>query len=107
MKKRTSKEISKGIIESLQDAVRYTKGEKVKGVRISVREIPDIPKYNSRQIRTIRKKRNLTQLSMAKTIGVSKKTVEAWESGRNIPTGPARRLIYLIDKKENFIEAIK
>lgn len=35
----------------------------------------------------------MTQVTFALFMGVSKKTVEAWESGRNMPDGPARRLL--------------
>jgi len=31
-------------------------------------------------------------------IGVSSKTVEAWESRRNIPNGPSQRMIELLEK---------
>ena len=33
----------------------------------------------------------------AKYIGVSTKTVEAWEAGRNKPSGPSNRLLWLLD----------
>lgn len=34
----------------------------------------------------------------ANYMGVSKKTVEAWELGRTHPTGPAYRLISILDQ---------
>ena len=37
-----------------------------------------------------------TQAVFAAVIGVSTKTVEAWETGTNQPIGPARRMISLI-----------
>ena len=39
---------------------------------------------------------NMTQALFANMIGISKKTVEAWESGRNIPMGPASRELDLL-----------
>jgi len=33
-------------------------------------------------------------------MGVSQKTVEAWESGRTHPTGPVFRLLYLLDNDD-------
>ena len=41
--------------------------------------------------------KDLTQSLLAKFLCVSKKTVEAWESGRNQPNGPSRRLLELLD----------
>jgi putative transcriptional regulator len=35
---------------------------------------------------------------------VSKKTVEAWESGRNEPQGPAQRILMLLEKDNKFLE---
>ena len=42
------------------------------------------------------KKLGFTQAVFAAVIGVSTKTVEAWETGTNQPIGPARRMISLI-----------
>ena len=34
-------------------------------------------------------------------MGVSKKTVEAWEGGRTHPTGPAFRLLNILEKESS------
>lgn len=54
-------------------------------------------KFSGEQVRNIRVKNNLTQSLLAKYIGVSKKTVEAWEAGRNVPNGPSSRLLEMLD----------
>ena len=38
----------------------------------------------------------LSQSVFADVLGVSKKTVEAWKSGRNVPSGAACRLLEVI-----------
>ncbi len=43
----------------------------------------------------------LTQHSFALVMGVSIKTVEAWESGKNVPQGPAQRMLDILSKEEN------
>ncbi|MBQ6128492.1 MAG: helix-turn-helix domain-containing protein, partial [Lachnospiraceae bacterium] len=58
--------------------------------------IKPIKKYDSDGIKRIRKSLNLTQALFAGVLGVSPKTVEAWESGRNIPMGPASRVLDLL-----------
>ena len=40
----------------------------------------------------------------AEAIGVSVKTIEAWESGRNKPQGPASRFLQLLDQDHHFLE---
>lgn len=46
----------------------------------------------------------MTQQLFASALGVSKKTVEAWEADRNIPEGPAQRMLELMEKDENLLE---
>ena len=65
--------------------------------------IMPIREYSKREIREIRKRAGMTQNVFASYMGVSKKTVEAWEGGRTHPTGPAFRLMNILDK-ESFTE---
>ena len=55
-----------------------------------------MPDISAEDIKAIRKKQGFTQAVFAAVIGVSTKTVEAWETGTNQPIGPARRMISLI-----------
>ncbi|MBO5429336.1 MAG: helix-turn-helix domain-containing protein, partial [Peptococcaceae bacterium] len=43
-----------------------------------------------------RKELGMTQVLFAGFMGVSTKTVEAWEAGRNMPDGPARRILAML-----------
>ena len=51
--------------------------------------------YGADEIKAIRKSTGFTQAIFAQYIGVSVKTVEAWEAGRNHPEGAACRLLAL------------
>ena len=42
----------------------------------------------------------MTQQVFASFLDVSVKTVEAWETGRTHPTGPAYRLMYLLSHNQ-------
>ena len=56
-----------------------------------------IPAYQAEDITRIRKTLRISQRRLALALGVSTRTVEAWEAGRNQPSGTARRLLYLLD----------
>lgn len=44
--------------------------------------IEPVRSFSSKEVRDIRISVNLTQIAFAAVLGVSKKTVEAWECGR-------------------------
>jgi putative transcriptional regulator len=86
------------IIKGLQEAVNYEKGN-LKGVKKHVVTVKELPVYKAKEIRKIRMKLDLSQSAFANIIGVSKKAVEAWEAGINIPQGPAQRMLEILDKE--------
>ena len=53
--------------------------------------------FTAEDVKSIRTRNHLTQSLLAKFLCVSKKTVEAWEAGRNQPNGPSRRLLEILD----------
>ena len=79
------------LMTGLNEAVAIERGE-LKG-RKTVYEIQPIKKYNNIEIKHIRNSVGMTQVLFANYMGVSLKTVEAWEKGTNRPTGTACRLI--------------
>ena len=92
------------LIEGLQQALVYAKGDK-SGCRVTVREIP-IPEYKAGDVSRVRLKLRLSQRALASVLGVSTRTVEAWESGRNYPNGPAARMLYLIESDNSLIDKL-
>ena len=44
--------------------------------------------------------------ALATALGVSTRTVEAWEAGKNDPSGPARHLLYLLDGDHSLLERL-
>lgn len=88
---------SNNIVKGLNEAIQYEKGL-LKGKRhvVMVKSLPD---YKAEDIRNIRVKLKLSQSTFAQIIGVSQKTIEAWEVGRNIPNGPSQRMLELLDQK--------
>ena len=85
------------LMTSLNEAVAIER-EELKG-RKTVYEIQPVKKYDNTEIKQIRTSVGMTQLLFAKYMGVSSKTVEAWEKGTNHPTGTACRLISMLENK--------
>ncbi|WP_092042406.1 helix-turn-helix domain-containing protein [Butyrivibrio sp. TB] len=56
-----------------------------------------VKKYTAEDIKKIRKKTGTSQGFLAMWLGVSVKTVQAWELGTNIPNGPSAKLLSLLD----------
>ena len=84
----------------LTQSIEYEQG-KLKA-RTTTLEIAPLSTFESSEIRSIRQSTGLTQKKFACFIGVSVKTVEAWESGRNHPDGAASRLLSITQKDPLF-----
>ena len=80
--------------EGLLEAIDYAKG--TGDAPIVTYKIDPVHKLDKDQIRQIRLNAQMTQSVFADYLGVSVKTVEAWECGRTHPTGPACRLMSLL-----------
>lgn len=53
--------------------------------------------YSGSKIREIRMSKGMTQSIFANYMGVSIKTVEAWEGERSKPSGTAKRLLSILE----------
>ena len=94
------------LMAGLEDAVAYIEGDKSRGREV-VREIPDpVPEYRAADVVRARKALNLSQRRLAYALGVSPRTVEAWESGKNEPSGAARHLLYLFETDHSLVERL-
>lgn len=71
---------------------------KLKAIKGVVLETAQSEEISANDIKRIRNNIfHMSQSSFALALGVSKKTVEAWECGRNIPSGAAKKLLYLLE----------
>ncbi len=84
--------------EGLFQAIDFADGKG--SARTITYKIDPVTRYDKDQIREIRMNAQMTQNVFADYLGVSVKTIEAWERGRTHPTGPACRLIgFLADNQ--------
>ena len=50
------------------------------------------------QVARIRLKSGLSQREFASALGVSERTLDQWEQGRRVPSGPARTLLKIAER---------
>lgn len=89
-----------------KDAIKDALYPKKKG-NISKRskyiEISPIRPMNPKEIKSVRLYLQLSLSMFASLLGVSEKTVEAWEKGTNVPSGPALRLMRMAQKNPDIL----
>ncbi|HHY24932.1 MAG TPA: helix-turn-helix domain-containing protein [Clostridiaceae bacterium] len=86
--------VYKGIMKGLNEALEHAEGKRE--LRTNTLYIEPVREYKAEEIKKIRNDLGMTQAFFASFMGVSRKTVEAWEAGRNMPDGPARRILSMI-----------
>ncbi|WP_170178089.1 helix-turn-helix domain-containing protein [Schaedlerella arabinosiphila] len=90
--------IMTGLTEALEDA-----GSKDKKLKRRVVSVIPVKVYNADEIQDIRRKTGLSQKLFASYMGVSLKTVEAWEAGTNHPSGTASRILSMMEMDADLI----
>jgi putative transcriptional regulator len=90
------------IVRGLKEIEAHQKGT-VK-LKTTILEIEPTPRYDAKAVKRLRLELKLPQRAFARLCGVSSKTVEAWEAGRNEPNGSARRLFEVIEKDKSILE---
>lgn len=91
--------IMAGLSEALEDAKQSEK----KLQRRIVTIVP-VKEYKAAEVQKIRKTTGMSQKLFASYMGVSEKTVEAWEAGTNRPSGAASRILSMMEMNENLIK---
>jgi putative transcriptional regulator len=75
--------VYESIMQGLTEAVDYQQGKiPARKTKLTIKPIAS---FNTDDIKRIRQKTGLSQVVFASSLGVSPKTVEAWENGRNKP----------------------
>ena len=93
--------VYKSIIQGLTEAADY-QHEKIHARKAKLTIKPVIT-FNTDDIKRIQQKTGLSQVVFAGSLGVSSKTVEAWENGRNKPEGVSRRLLAIVRDDPGFL----
>ena len=85
------------LITALNEAIDFENGKG--NARVMRFTVNPVPEYDAATVKAVRVSLGLTQSAFAQVMGVSVKTVEAWEMGLNKPAGAARRLLSLLQKE--------
>jgi len=96
-----------GFFESIKqgmlEAIEYERGN-LPNVKVRNIIVAPLNIYTGMDIKRLRTQQNMTQKLFADALGVSKKTVEAWEAGTNTPSGTANRMLDLLSQDNNLFE---
>ena len=87
-------ELFNDLVTGLNEAVQFERAQERARSRTFI--IEPVKRYNKSEIKEIRTHAGMTQAVFANYMGVSPKTVEAWEKGTNHPTGSACRLLDIL-----------
>ncbi len=87
-----------GLMNGLNEALAYEKGSAKAETYARKRNLPEI------DVAKERVSLNMTQKAFASLIGVSKRTVEAWECGKCTPSPTAKKLMHLLSIDPSLIQ---
>lgn len=99
----TMKSVYESIMTGLNEAIEDAQSEGKKLNRRTVTIIP-VKEYGAEQVRNIRNSVGMSQSTFAGYLGVTKKTVEAWEAGTNHPSGAASRILNMMEMDTELVE---
>ncbi|MEI8093574.1 MAG: hypothetical protein WCG80_05135 [Spirochaetales bacterium] len=89
------------IMRGLEEVKAYKEGKiDLKTTKIV---LEPVPKWEAQKVRALRHQLKVSQSIFGVVLGVSKKTVEAWESGKNVPNGSASRLMEVISNDSDLL----
>jgi|SRR6516225_3140628 putative transcriptional regulator len=89
------------IMSALKEVEAYKAGKlNLRSTKVSVEPVSH---WDAQSVQALRQELNVSQGLFAIVLGVSKKTVEAWESGKNVPNGSASRLMEIISNEKDLL----
>ncbi len=101
MKKKRMNKTEANILKSLNESVRWARGEKVRGVRVSQVRVPTQP-----DVKAIRARLGMSQTEFAHSFGFSASTLRNWEQGTRKPETTARILLTIIGRAPAIVQRV-
>ena len=94
------------LMTSLEDAAAFAQGDTSRARVVEVDTDDPVPEYKAADVARTRQALNLSQRALARALGVSSRTVESWEAGKNVPSGAARHLLFLLDGDHSLVQRL-
>ncbi len=91
--------VGRRIIEGLEQAVAWTRGEKDQA-QVTLVKVPEV------DVREVRTRMGLSQSQFATKFGLPPATLRNWEQGRARPDAPTRVLLAVIAKHPGTVEEV-
>ena len=92
------------LIDAATEMLEHAEGKRK--LRMQTVEVEPVPSYAPSAIKALRNKLNLPQGLFGSVVGVSGKTVEAWEAGTRKPSGTAMRILAELDTNPEYLNKI-
>ncbi|MBQ1452861.1 MAG: helix-turn-helix domain-containing protein [Ruminococcus sp.] len=90
-----------GVKSGLEEALAFEKGRAAAETFARKSSLPQV------NVSELRHSLSLTQKAFAALLGVSTRTVEAWEVGKSTPTPTAKKLLFLIQKEPSLVQVLQ
>jgi putative transcriptional regulator len=87
------------VLESVEDLYQNGSIDEITLREVKALALEDVKPYTPRAIVRLRRKLRLSQAAFARFINTSVHTVQKWEQGAIKPSGPALKLLHLIEDK--------
>ncbi len=87
------------VLESFEDLYKIGTVDEITLREVKAMCPPDVKPYAPNSIARLRRKLKLSQAALARFINTSVYTVQKWEQGAKKPSGPALKLLHIIDEK--------
>ena len=87
------------VLESMEDLYRTGTITEITLREVRALCLPDVKPYAPNAIAKLRRKLKLSQAALARFINTSVYSVQKWEQGAKKPSGPALKLLHIIEEK--------
>ncbi len=87
------------VLETIEDLYKTGAADEITLREVRALALPAVKPYSPHSILRLRRKLKLSQAALARFINTSVYTIQKWEQGAKKPSGPALKLLHLIEER--------